>query len=222
MRKIIAKAMQNSLSTTAQLTLNASFDATDILNFRKRIKKEHETLGLHNITINDMIVFALSRTLITHKVLNSHLVDDKLLTFKNVHIGIAVDTTRGLMVPTLFNTNKMSLDNISLESKSIATKCNTNTIPVDLLQGASFTLTNLGNLQVENFTPVLNPPQIGILGVGSIVKKPIEIDGEIKLYSSIGLSLTFDHRAIDGAPAARFLRDLKVNLENFNLLLSKG
>lgn len=220
-RKVIAKAMQQSLSTMAQLTLNSSFDVTDVMEFRKKLKESKERLGLENITINDIIIYAVSRTLSTHKDLNAHFLDDRMLYFKNVHIGVAVDTDRGLMVPTLFNANLKSLNEISAEVKKLVKDCQTGTINPDLLKGGTFTITNLGTLDIESFTPVINPPQTAILGVNNIVQRAREVDGEIEFYPAMGLSLTFDHRALDGAPAARFLKDLKTNLESFSTLLVK-
>jgi pyruvate dehydrogenase E2 component (dihydrolipoamide acetyltransferase) len=220
-RKLIAKAMHNSISSTAQLTLNTSFDATDILAFRKKIKENKDRLGLENITINDLVLYAVSRTLLNHRPLNAHFYDDKMLHFKNVHLGVAVDTERGLMVPTIFNANLRSLNEIAAEMKKLASECQKGTINPDLLQGATFTLTNLGTFEIESFTPVLNPPQTGILGINTIVQRAREVDGEYVFYPAIGLSLTFDHRALDGAPVARFLQELKNNLETFSLLLAK-
>ncbi len=220
-RKVIAKSMMNSLSTTAQLTNHSSFDATAIMAYRKLLKATDEQMGLQKITLNDFILFAVSRALKNHRDLNAHLINDEMHYFKGVHIGIAVDTPRGLLVPTLFNADKMSLSEISENAKILINKTKEGTIEPDYLQGASFTVTNLGTLGVESFTPVINPPQTGILGVSSIVDK-IKIDGDtIKPYKSMGLSLTFDHRAIDGAPAARFMMELKNILENFTAYLAK-
>lgn len=220
-RKVIAKAMHQSLSTMAQLTLNTSFDATDILEFRKKLKENKERLGLENITINDIIIFTVSRTLANHKSLNAHFLDDRMLYFKNVNMGVAVDTDRGLMVPTLFDASLKSLNEISAEVKRLVKDCQAGTINPDLLRNGSFTVTNLGTLDIESFTPVINPPQTGILGVDSIVQRAREADGEIEFYPAMGLSLTFDHRAVDGAPAARFLKELKTNLENFSMMLAR-
>jgi pyruvate dehydrogenase E2 component (dihydrolipoamide acetyltransferase) len=220
-RKVIAKAMHHSISSTAQLTLNSSFDASEVMEFRKHLKEGKERLGLENITLNDIILYAVSRTLPNHKEMNAHFLDDKMLLFKNVNLGVAVDTERGLMVPTIFNANLKSLNEISKEVKKLVKDCQAGTISPDMLKGGSFTITNLGTLDIESFTPVLNPPQTGILGVNTIIQRAKEVDGEIEFYPAMGLSLTFDHRAVDGAPAARFLQDLKKNLENFSALLVK-
>lgn len=220
-RKVIGKAMVASLSSMAQLTLNTSFDATEIMAFRAQVKSGAEQLGLQNITLNDIIMYTVSRVLLNHKALNANLVDDKMLYFRNVHLGMAVDTERGLMVPNIFNADTLSLNEIAVITKKLATECQKGTVNPDVLKGGTFTVTNLGSLGVESFTPVINPPQTGILGVCGIVQKPKEVNGQIKLYPAMGLSLTFDHRAIDGAPAAKFLQNLKVALENFSLLLAK-
>ena len=220
-RKVIGKVMHQSLSTMAQLTLNTSFDATAILNYRKMIKANGEKLGLSNITINDLIVFAVSKTLLSHKTLNAQNMDDYMRIFNTVHMGVAIDTERGLMVPTIFNCDLKSLDNISIETKALASKCKEGTINPDLLSGGTFTVTNLGALGIESFTPVINPPQTAVLGVCGLETKVKEVNGEIKTYKAMGLSLTIDHRAVDGAPGARFLKDLCNNLENFSVLLAK-
>ena len=220
-RKKIAKAMHESLSAMAQLTHNSSFDASNILAYRKQLKDNAEALGLENITLNDIVVYAVSRVLENHKDLNAHYLDDKMRYFTNVHIGMAVDTPRGLLVPTIFNANKLTLNEIAKETKQIAKEAQEGNISPDKLTGASFTISNLGALGVESFTPVINPPQTGILGVCNIQTKLKMAGGEAKPYQAMGLSLTYDHRALDGAPASRFLQELCRTLENFSILLAK-
>ena len=157
-----------------------------------------------------------------HKALNAHLLNgDTMRYFTNVNLGIAVDTERGLLVPTLHNANLKSLNEISKEAKSLASTCQKGAATPDMLQGASFTVSNLGSFGIESFTPVINTPQTAILGVDTITTRVREVNGEIKTYPAMGLSLTYDHRAVDGGPASRFLKDLKTNLENFTMLLSK-
>jgi pyruvate dehydrogenase E2 component (dihydrolipoamide acetyltransferase) len=220
-RKFIGKSMVNSLSTMAQLTLNASFDATEMMKYRATLKNSGAAFGLDSITINDMMLFAVARTLKNHKDLNANLVDDSMYYFRDVNLGVAVDTERGLVVPTLFAADKKTLSEISKEAKALISDSQKGSINPDLLKGGTFTVTNLGTLDVESFTPVINPPQTGILGVCTIVQKVREVNGVFKTYPSMGLSLTFDHRAIDGAPAAKFLKELKGNLENFSMLLAR-
>ena len=220
-RKVIAKSMHASLSTMAQLTLNTSFDATKLMALRASLKGGAEKMGLSNITLNDMVLFAVSRVLLNHKDLNAHYLDDTMRYFTNVNLGVAVDTPRGLMVPTVFAANKMSLNELSGSAKKVISAAQEGTINPDLLKGGSFTVTNLGALGIESFTPVINPPQTGILGVGTITKRIKEVNGADVTYPAMGLSLTFDHRALDGAPAAKFLKELVFALENFDLLLTK-
>ncbi len=220
-RKVIAKSMHASLSTMAQLTLNASFDATKLMAMRASLKAGAEAMGLNNITLNDMVLFAVSRVLKNHKDLNAHYLDDKMRYFRNVHLGVAVDTERGLLVPTVFNADKLSLNEMSKITKTVIKEAQSGKINPELLKGASFTVTNLGSLGVESFTPVINPPQTGILGVCTITRRIKQVNGQDVSYPAMGLSLTFDHRALDGAPAAKFLKDVCNALENFDLLLTK-
>ena len=219
-RKVIAKSMHQSLSTMAQLTLNTSFDCTKLQAIRASLKSGAEKLGLTNITLNDMVLFAVSRVILNHKDLNAHYLDDTMRYFNTVNLGIAVDTKRGLMVPTVKNAEKLSLNDLAKASKAVITEAQEGTISPDKLKGASFTITNLGALGIESFTPVINPPQTGILGVDTITTKVKDVNGQMVMYPAMGLSLTFDHRALDGAPAAKFLKELVNALENFDLLLA--
>ncbi len=220
-RKVIAKSMHASLSNMAQLTLNTSFDATKLMELRASLKAGAEKLGLANITLNDMVLYAVSRVLLNHKDLNAYYMDDFMRYFNTVNLGVAVDTPRGLMVPTVFGAEKLSLNELSRAAKTVITEAQNGTINPDKLKGGSFTVTNLGSLGIESFTPVINPPQTGILGVDTITRRIKEVDGEDVTYPAMGLSLTFDHRALDGAPAAKFLKELCFALENFDLLLAK-
>ncbi len=219
-RKATARAMHDSLSTMAQLTHHHSFDATEIQNLRKQIKANGEAMGLPNITLNDIVMFAVSRVLLRHPDLNATMPEENVLRrYKNVNLGMAVDTPRGLMVPTIFNANKMSLAELSAEAKRLAKICQEGKATPDMLSGASFTVSNLGSLGCEMFTPVINPPQVAILGVDNIQYKIKQVDGEYKPYPAMGLSLTYDHRAVDGTPASRFVKDLGESLEHFTLLM---
>lgn len=222
-RRVIAKSMHASLSNMAQLTLNASFDASEIMSYRASLKANGEKLGMNNITLNDMVLFAVAKTLLGHRDLNANYLDDKdvMRYFSHVNLGVAVDTPRGLLVPTVFRADTLSLNELAAQTKSVIKDAQAGTINPDLLRGASFTVTNLGSLGVESFTPVINPPQTGILGVDTITRRVKIVDGKDVFYNAMGLSLTFDHRALDGAPAAKFLKELCANLENFNLLLAK-
>ena len=217
-RKAIARSMTASLSEMAQLTLNASFDATDILAYRKKLKAAPEDLGVGKITLNDIVLYAVSRILPKYPYINANLVDNTIRSFTHANVGMAVDTERGLLVPTLKAADTLSLAEISSLAKAQAGKAKEGTLTPDEMSGGSFTVTNLGSLGVESFTPVINPPQTAILGVCTTVNR-LRADGTV--YPAMGLSLTFDHRVVDGAPAAKFLKELCDSLENFSILLAK-
>ena len=220
-RRAISKSMHSSLSTMAQLTHNTSFDAACILNYRKALKAAGgECAG---ITLGDIILYAASRTLKNYPDLNAHMLDDSSIRhFTHVNLGFACDTPRGLMVPTIVHADEMSLLEISKAVKELAAECRDGAISPDKLSGGSFTVSNLGNLGIESFTPVINPPQTGILGVDCTIDRVRRAaDGSIEIYPAMGLSLTYDHRAVDGSPASRFLQELCRNLENFTTLLAK-
>ena len=221
-RKVIAQNMHDSLSGMAQLSMTAYFDATELFAFREKVKTLGEKLGYPNISINDMILFAVSRTVLDHPLFNAHFSDKETKIFHRVHLGVATDTERGLMVPTLFNADLKSLNMISREAKALSASCRDNTIKPDQLSGGTITVTNLGNNGISSFTPVINPPQTAIIGVCSPEwrVRPGK-DGQIEMYRAMGISLTFDHRAVDGAPAAAFLKDFCRRLENFSLLLAE-
>ncbi len=220
-RRAISKSMHTSLSTMAQLTHNASFDATAILNYRKQLKAVGGDCA--GITLGDMVLFAVSRTLKNHPDLNAHMLDDSSIRlFNHVNLGVAVDTPRGLMVPTIPHADELSLLEISQATKELAAQCREGNISPDKLTGGSFTVSNLGSLGIESFTPVINPPQTGILGVCTTIDRVRKTaDGSIEIYPAMVLSLTYDHRAVDGAPASRFLKELGENLANFTALLAK-
>ena len=222
-RRTISKSMHTSLTELAQLTLSTSFDASALVALRASLKAGGEAMGIGNITYNDMILFAVAKTLATgkYKALNANLIGgDTMRYFEGVHLGIAVDTERGLMVPTVFDAQKLTLAELAKQAKALAADCQSGKANPDVLRGASFTISNIGPTGIESFTPVINPPQTAILGVCSLTKRIKEKDGAPVFYPCIPLSLTIDHRAVDGAPAAKFLSELVRNLENFNLLLT--
>ncbi len=219
-RKVIAKRMHDSLGTTAQLTLNAFADARALKSLRAKFKAADESLGVAKVSINDLVLFAVSRTLVKFPNMNAHYLGDKIVSFKSVHLGMATDTEKGLMVPVIKNADKLSLKGISAEAKRLASLCHDAKAQPDDLAGSTFTVTNVGAFGVESFTPILNIPEVAILGVGAIFLKPVEVDGKVEFRDSIGLSLTIDHQAIDGAPGARFLKALCENIANIDLLLA--
>ena len=218
-RKVTAKAMTQSLTSMAQLTHTVSFDATTIMELRKKLKNTDSAFGAPRITNNDMILYAVSRVLMHHPDLNANFLGDKMRHFHHVNLGIAVDTPRGLLVPTLFHADTKSLTQISEEARALAEKCRQGSVKPEQMQGASFTVSNLGSFGIEHFTPIVNPPQTGILGVDCTVDRIRSVNGALSVYPAMGLSLTYDHRALDGAPASRFLQELRTTLENFYAIL---
>ncbi|VGO12944.1 Dihydrolipoyllysine-residue acetyltransferase component of pyruvate dehydrogenase complex [Pontiella desulfatans] len=219
-RKVVAGRMLNSLQSTAQLTLNTSADARSVLGYRSKCKNAPEEAGVGGISINDVVLYATIKTLGEFPELNAHMLGNKIVEFDNVHLGFAVDTPRGLMVPVIRYANLMTLKQLSAETKRLATACIEGTIDPDALSGGTFTVTNLGAMGIESFTPVLNAPEVGILGVCSIQPKPVMKGADVEFVPHMGLSLTFDHAAADGAPAARFLASMRTKLAAFELTLA--
>ena len=218
-RKLIAKAMYSSLQNSAQLTHHMSADVRHLLEARQKIKnKLSSDKSQQDITLNDMICWCVIKALEKFPEANSHFLDDRIKTFRKVHLGIAVDTPRGLMVPAVKNTNGMDLVKLSAELKSVADACKKGSVSPELIQStsATFTVSNLGNYGVEMFTPVINLPQVGILGICTIINRPANMGNNIfGFVPYIGLSLTYDHRAIDGGPATLFLKEIKEQIEAF-------
>ena len=217
-RKVVAKRMMESLTSTAQLTLNTTANAAGILALRKKVKNADESLGLNKITLNDLVCFAVSRTLPKYPVFNAHLQDGVLTLFEQVHLGFACDTPRGLLVPVIRSAQALGLKAFSDEAKRLAGGAIDGTIAPDFLSGGTFTVSNIGSFGIETFTPVINLPQTAILGVGAITPRPtVAADGTIAVEQRLNLSLTIDHQVIDGADGARFLRDLVAAIENIDV-----
>jgi len=218
-RKLIAKAMHSSLQNSAQLTHHMGADARYLLEARRKIRENMlQNPENQDITLNDMTCWCVVRALQKFPDANSHFLDDRIRNFHDVHLGIAVDTPRGLMVPAVKNAGTMSLNELSAELRSVAEACRKGNIDPELLQSnnATFTVTNLGSYGVEMFTPVLNLPQVAILGVCTITYRPADLGNNVfGFVPYIGLSLTYDHRAIDGGPATLFLKEIRKEIEGF-------
>ena len=221
-RKTIAERMRHSLQSTAQLTMQATADARALQAYRKRLKASPAELGLQGITLNDLVLFAVARTLLRFPPFNAQLSEGVISQFADVHLGFACDTPRGLLVPVICNAQRLSLKQLAEEGKRLAAACQAGTIKPDELTGGSFTVTNLGGLGIESFTPILNAPQVAILGVGNIQLKPMQDEDSdaVSFIPHIGLSLTVDHQAVDGGPAARFLQALTQSIAQIDLLLA--
>ena len=217
-RKVIAERMMTSLATSAQLTYTSTANAEGLLALRKKLKNSPAELGLSAVTIGDLVGFAAVKTAAKNTGHNAHLSDGVLTTFEQVHLGFACDTPRGLLVPTVRGASQMGLREFSAVSKQLAAEAIAGNINPDLLSGATFTVSNLGGFGIESFTPLLNVPQVAILGVDAIFPRAVvNADATFGVEQRIGFSLTADHRVIDGADAARFLADLVRYVENIDV-----
>ena len=218
-RKLVARAMHASLLNSAQLTHHMSADVRNLLEARRKIKESIQRgTGNQDITLNDIICWCVVRALEKFPEINSHFLEDRKKIFNRVHLGIAVDTSRGLMVPVIKNADKMDMVKLSQELKSAAEACKKGNINPELIQSssASFTISNLGNYGVEIFTPVINLPQSAILGVCTIMHRPADLgNNTFGFVPYMGLSLTYDHRSVDGGPATLFLKEIKTQIEKF-------
>ncbi len=221
MRKLIAKAMHSSLQNSAQLTHHLGADARRIQSLRKKAKKAFEVGTLStNLTINDFVCFAVIKALKKFPNVNSHFLGDSIRLFNKVHLALAVDTERGLMVPVVRNADDLSIVGMANQLKEVANACKKGAISPELLaaEAATFTVSNLGAYGVEMFTPVINLPQSAILGVNTIVPRPKDLgDGVYAFVPYIGLSLTYDHRALDGGEATRFLKQIAIEIETLEV-----
>ncbi|MCK3682729.1 dihydrolipoamide acetyltransferase family protein [Maribellus sp. YY47] len=220
-RKLIANAMHQSLQNSAQLTHHMSADARQLMKLRKKFKAQLEAGEIkQNVTINDLVCYAVIRALEKYPQANTHFLGDKMKWFKKVHLGLAVDTERGLMVPALKNADDLSITGLSSQLKQLSTAARAGNVNPDLLSpaAATFTVSNLGNYGVEMFTPVINLPQTAILGVCTIVPRPKELEeGVYGFVPMMGLSLTYDHQALDGGEATLFLAEIKNQIENLQV-----
>lgn len=200
MRKVIAERMHKSLQGTAQLTITTEVDVTQLIDRRQEVQREF------NATYTDFIVQACAHALKQHPRMNSTLDGETIRHLEHISVGIAVALEEGLIVPVVPNTDKKSLREIAQEARALAEKARAGKLTLEEVSGGTFTVSNLGMFGVDGFTPIINAPQIGILGVGRIVEKPVIYRGEVTKRSMMVLSLTFDHRLIDGAPAGAFLQ----------------
>ncbi|MED3980423.1 dihydrolipoamide acetyltransferase family protein [Priestia megaterium] len=219
MRKVIASRMHNSLLNSAQLTINMKADVTDLISLQREIKEVIQRRHKVKISLTDFIARAVVLSLQEHKQMNSAYTDNEIHLYNHVHLGMAVALENGLVVPVVQHAEKMPLVELAAEIKTRAADARQGQLSTDRMQGSTFTITNLGAYGVEYFTPVLNPPETGILGVGATEDVPMYKGDDLQRRNVLPLSLTFDHRVLDGAPAANFLGTIKQYLEQPILLL---
>ena len=220
-RKLIADRMLASLATTAQLTMTAAAPARQLLDLRRMFKESPAELALAGVTINDLVHLAVVRTLLSFPELNATFDGTTIRRYDDVHLGFATDTPRGLVVPVIRNAHALTLRQLAAEAARLAKGCREGGVMPDELAGGTFTVTNLGALGIESFTPVLNVPQVAILGVCAIRPEPVQNGDEIVFQPRIGLSLTINHQVVDGAPGARFLQALGAALAGLPALLAE-
>nr|MBC8246769.1 2-oxo acid dehydrogenase subunit E2 [Deltaproteobacteria bacterium] len=219
-RKSVAENMHASLHNTAQLTMFTEVDVTEMVRFRNMVREEYKKDESMRISYNDIIILATVRALTRHPILNSTLVGDEILLHDSVHMGIAVALSEGLIVPVLRDADKKGLLEIANGTRELARKAREGTLAIDEVTEGTFTISNLSMFQVDGVTPILKPPETGILGVGRVKEKPAVYNGEIAIRSMMFLNLTFDHQVADGAPAGEFLSTVARYLENPYLIMT--
>ncbi len=219
-RKITAARMMESLSVTAQLTHNFGAPAEALLSYRKKLKNAPEALGLNKVSVNDIVMFTVSRVLKSFPQFNAHWYGDSMRFFDSVHLGFACDTPKGLLVPVIKFADQLSLKELSDESARLITACREGKAQPEELTGATFTLSNVGAFGIDSFTPIINPPEVAILGVCSTQLKPVRTENGIDYKDFIGFSLTYDHQATDGAPASRFCAAIASAIADLDLYLA--
>jgi len=208
-RKVVAERLSFSARNTVPVTLTMEMDATKLVQLKDT---EH-------VSFNSFVVKAVAKALETYPMMNSSIEGDEITTYTDVNMCVAINTDQGLVAPTIMNANNKSLKEINEEVALLADKAKTNRLTIEELTGGTFTITNLGAFDIESFAPIINPPQCGILGLGRIAYKPFASGEQISTRPLTVLTLVFDHRIIDGLPAARFLQAVKGNLEEPESLL---
>jgi pyruvate dehydrogenase E2 component (dihydrolipoamide acetyltransferase) len=207
-RKTAAERVTLSAKTAPHSTITMEADMTNAT----RLREEKQ------VSYTDILVKAVAKALAEHSIVNSSLDREQIKIFEDINIGVAVATEKGLVVPVIHNANKKSLKEVASTLNDLIEKARTSKLSKEELTGGTFTITNLGMFGVEIFTPIINPPETAILGVGKMVEKPVVVNKEIAVKPMMYLSLSYDHRVIDGAPAAQFLQKIKQYLENPYLL----
>ena len=217
-REIIAERMSLSVQTNASVTLHTEVDATAFVELRGMLNDKLQAREV-SLTYTDLLVKVVANALREHPRLNATLTDEGIHLLEEINIGVAVALEDGLVVPVVQNADKERLSEISAQVRGFAERARSNQLTPSELQGGTFTITNLGNFGIDAFTPIINPPESAILGIGRILKKPVVDNDEIVVRSMLTLSLTFDHRVVDGAPAAQFLQTVAGYIQDPYLLL---
>ncbi len=218
-RRLTAERMSLSARTVARLTMNMEIDATEMIRLRQRLLPAYEAQTGVRLSYNDLLVKVVATALTEHPYLNARWTDQGILLVEPINVGVAVAVEDGLVVPVVRDAGHKKLSEISVELNRLIGKAREDRLGLEEITGGTFTITNLGMYGVESFTPIVNPPEAAILGVGAMIEKPVGREGQIVLRPAMTLSLSFDHRIVDGAPAAQFLQRVKQLLEEPYLLL---
>jgi pyruvate/2-oxoglutarate dehydrogenase complex dihydrolipoamide acyltransferase (E2) component len=213
-RKVIFKNMHLSLATQAQLTLHTEASAAAMLRLRSRLNAEGA-----KVSYNAVLVKVIAQALKQHPLVNASVEGETIKVWRQVHVGVAMDLGRGLIVPKVRNAESKSIREISADIDRLVEAAKAGSLALDDLTLGTFTLTNLGAWDIDDFTPIVNHPESAILGVGRIVEKPVARDGQVAIEPRLSLSLSFDHRIVDGAPGAAFLKTIKDFIEEPSLML---
>ena len=218
MRQAIGEAMMASQQSTAQLTLTSHADVTELAGLRDTLRQRLEV----PVSYTDLIVKAAATALREHPILNSTLVGEEIVLHDEVNIGVAVALEKGLIVPVVREADKLSVLDIHRALRDLAERAREDALTVDEVTGGTFTVTNLGMYGVDTFTPIINPPEVAIVGVGGIDDHLVLVDGQVRAQLRMALSLTIDHRVVDGAPGAAFLQTFVEFLEHPALIFADG
>lgn len=218
MRKVIAQRMSESWHTSPMVTLNSEADAHNLKLLRSNLRSAFESKGV-NLSYNHILLKICAQALVEFPMLNARLEGDEVILQDEVNIGLAIALEDGLIVPAVKNVARKGLFQIAVETEELIERARGNKLTPDDISGGTFTITNLGMFDVRDFTPIINPPQCAILGVGAMTDRPVAIDDSVVIRPIMVLSLTFDHRIVDGAQGAQFLKRVKELVQNPLFLL---
>lgn len=215
-RKTIARRLVESIGPVPTFYLTAEFDATRAAEIRGQLKELGDD---YKVSFNDIVIKAVASALFEHPEVNAHWMGDRVRHFNRVHVAMAVAVEEGLITPVIFDTHTKSLGEISGEAKQLAERARQRKLTPEQYTGATFSVSNLGMFGIEHFTAIINPPEAGILAVGAVEEKAVVIDGEILARARMRVTMSCDHRVIDGATGAKFLQTVRRYFENPLLLL---
>ncbi|UCF98973.1 MAG: 2-oxo acid dehydrogenase subunit E2, partial [Spirochaetaceae bacterium] len=209
-RKAIAEAISSSQRDAAEVTLTAEVDCSQLVETRKSGEKQ----GAAKVSYNALMIHVVASGLKQFPSMNARLVENAIVQLEEINVGLAVEAEQGLVVPVVHGADRLTVEQIQERIQELVDKVQNRSATQDDFRGGTFTVTNLGAYGIDAFTPIINPGQTAILGVGRIAERAVVQDGSVEVRPTCVLSLTFDHRLVDGAPAAKFLKALKDSIES--------